>query len=115
MNYNCIRCLTYALATQLVVTLDGPLSDAGMAELSALWSEIASFAQNIEDVPLSELQDALTDYEEQILAIIGQQAGTTTGGDPIDADTEGTDGAEGTEGTDSDTTQSEAPSADAGA
>lgn len=112
VNYNCIRCLTYALATQLVVTLDGPLSDAGMAELSALWSEIASFAQNIEDVPLSELQDALTDYEEQILAIIGQEAGTTTGGDPIDADTEGTDGAEGTDG---DTTQSEAPSADAGA
>ena len=26
-NYNCVRCLTYALASQLVLTLDGPLSD----------------------------------------------------------------------------------------
>ena len=25
-NYNCVRCLTYALASQLVLTLDGPLS-----------------------------------------------------------------------------------------
>ena len=26
VNYNCVNCLTYALATQLFVTLDGPLS-----------------------------------------------------------------------------------------
>ncbi len=30
-NYNCVRCLTYALASQLVLTLDGPLSTDGMA------------------------------------------------------------------------------------
>ena len=36
VNYNCVQCLTYALASQLVVTLDGPLSDAGMAALKAL-------------------------------------------------------------------------------
>ena len=27
VNYDCVNCLTYALATQLFVTLDGPLSD----------------------------------------------------------------------------------------
>ena len=29
VNYDCVNCLTYALATQLFVTLDGPLSDGG--------------------------------------------------------------------------------------
>ena len=33
VNYDCLQCLTYALATQLVVTLDGPLSDESMAAL----------------------------------------------------------------------------------
>ena len=37
VNYDCVNCLTYALATQLFVTLDGPLSDAGhAADLRAL-------------------------------------------------------------------------------
>ena len=29
VNYACVECVTYALATQLVVTLAGPLSDDG--------------------------------------------------------------------------------------
>ena len=38
VNYDCVSCLTYALASQLVVTLDGPLSDAAMQDMSALWA-----------------------------------------------------------------------------
>ncbi|MBA3411323.1 MAG: hypothetical protein H0U15_10930 [Geodermatophilaceae bacterium] len=41
-------------ATQLVITLDGPLSEAGMAE----------------GVPLSQLQARLTAYEQRIVDII---------------------------------------------
>ncbi len=70
LNYNCIQCLTYALATQLVVTLNGPLSDDGMTALNDVWSQIAQFATHITDYPLDELQDRLTAYEQQILAII---------------------------------------------
>ena len=70
VNYNCVRCVTQALATQLVVTLSGPLSAQSMAELEALWVQIAQFAQSIRDVPLSELQSRLDDYEQQILAIL---------------------------------------------
>ena len=44
-NYNCVRCLTYALASQLVLTLDGPLSEDGMARLNTLWQEIAEFGR----------------------------------------------------------------------
>ncbi|CAH0245740.1 hypothetical protein SRABI83_02993 [Arthrobacter sp. Bi83] len=69
-NYNCVRCLTYALASQLVLTLDGPLSADGMTRLSALWQEIAEFGRTLQDVPLSEIQSRLDAYKEQIMDII---------------------------------------------
>jgi putative peptide zinc metalloprotease protein len=75
VNYNCVDCLTYALATQLFVTLKGPLSQAGMADLAKLWQEIARFGANIADVPLSEIQDRLTSYEQQILQLIEKEQG----------------------------------------
>lgn len=84
-NYNCLDCLTYALASQLVLTLDGPLGEASLAQLNALWAEIAEYGRNISNVPLSEIQGRLAAYKEQITAIIqadpgaakGQTAGST--------------------------------------
>ena len=69
-NYNCLRCLTYALASQLVLTLDGPLGEDGMARLNELWPEIAEFGRNIQNVPLSEIQGRLNAYKERIMDII---------------------------------------------
>lgn len=69
-NYNCVRCLTYALASQLVLTLDGPLSEDGMARLSSLWQEIAEFGRGLQDVPLSEIQGRLNAYKEQLMELI---------------------------------------------
>lgn len=70
VNYNCLECLTYALASQLVLTLDGPLSDDGMTRLTTLWTEIAEYGRNIQNVPLSEIQSRLAAYKEQITAIV---------------------------------------------
>ncbi|MCW2792112.1 MAG: hypothetical protein JWO76_1210 [Nocardioides sp.] len=81
-TYNCLECLTYALASQLVVTLDGPLSDDSMAELQALWQDIAQFAQNITSVPLSDLQQALADYQDQIAEIIQEDDNAEPGAPP---------------------------------
>ncbi len=78
VNYDCVNCLTYALATQLFVTLDGPLTEAGMAELSQVWQEIAAFGSNITQVPLTEIRDRLTSYEQQILAVIEKDQGSLT-------------------------------------
>jgi putative peptide zinc metalloprotease protein len=78
VNYDCVNCLTYALAVQLFVTLDGPLSDAAMAELTALWEQIEAFGAQIRDVPLSEIQSRLDDYEQQILQIIEKDQGPLT-------------------------------------
>ena len=70
VNYNCVSCLTYALASQLVVTLDGPLSEDGMAALRDLWAEIATYARSITERSLSELQGALEGFQDRILEVI---------------------------------------------
>lgn len=76
-NYNCIDCLAYALASQLVLTLDGPLGEDSLAQLNALWAEIAEYGRNIQNVPLSEIQARLAAYKEQITAIIRADPGAT--------------------------------------
>jgi len=81
INYNCVKCVTYALATQLVVSLSGPLSEQGDADLAALWEEIRASGKSIESVPLSELQSRLTDYEGRILDIIRRDPSATPAGD----------------------------------
>lgn len=93
VNYDCVNCLTYALAVQLFVTVPGPLSDEARAELDALWAEITEFGENIEDVPLAEIQARLTAYEEQILEIVERDQGPLTPG-PTEAGSPGTAGTE---------------------
>ena len=75
VNYDCTNCLSYALATQLFLTLDGPLSDEGMQKIAELWQQIAEYGQHIAEVPLSEIQGALADYEAQIIAVIEAEQG----------------------------------------
>ena len=69
-NYACLECVTYALATQLVVSVPGPPSDADMAELAAIWAELQAFGEQIEGVPLAELQDRLAEFEARILGVV---------------------------------------------
>ncbi|MET1059066.1 MAG: hypothetical protein ABWX84_05690 [Nocardioides sp.] len=82
VNYNCVQCLTFALASQLVVTLDGPLSDAGMAALQDLWADIADYARGITGRSLSELQGALEDFQDQILDVIDNDPSRAPDDDP---------------------------------
>ncbi|WP_411374201.1 hypothetical protein ACLH0K_14215 [Arthrobacter sp. MPF02] len=74
-NYNCVDCLAYALASQLVLTLEGPLGEESLARLNALWAEIAEYGRNLQNVPLSEIQVRLAAYKEQITAIITADQG----------------------------------------
>ncbi|WP_244250857.1 hypothetical protein [Arthrobacter crystallopoietes] len=87
-NYNCVDCLTYALASQLVLTLDGPLSEAGMDELTALWEEIAAYGRSLEDVPLDEIQSRLNDYKARILGIIEKDDATSGGSSSTEAESD---------------------------
>ncbi|WP_205761969.1 hypothetical protein [Arthrobacter mobilis] len=79
VNYNCLDCLSYALASQLVTTVDGPLSEAGAAELAALWEQIAEFGRSLRDYPLSDIQARLEGFKAQILDIIERDTGGSTG------------------------------------
>ncbi len=79
VNYDCSSCLTFALAVQLFVTLDGPLSEAAMSELDDLWDADARvLPRDIGEVPLDEIQDQLSDFEGQILDIIEADQGSLT-------------------------------------
>ena len=75
LNYDCSSCLTFALAVQLFVTLDGPLSEAATSELEELWEQILDYGEGIGEVPLDEIQDQLSEFEEQILDIIEEDQG----------------------------------------
>ncbi|WP_082699396.1 hypothetical protein [Arthrobacter sp. EPSL27] len=79
-NYNCLRCLTYALADQLVLTLDGPLSADSSARLNELWQQIAEFGRNLQNVPLSEIQGRLDAFKAQIMEVIQSDPSATPGG-----------------------------------
>ena len=79
VNSDCVNCLSYALATQLFVTLDGPLSADGQSQIAALWKDIAAFGAHIASVPLSEIRSRLTAYEAQILAVIEKEQGPLAG------------------------------------
>lgn len=77
-NYNCLDCLAYALASQLVLTLDGPLDGDSRQQLEALWARIAEYGRTIQDVPLSEIQATLNGFKEQITAIVKGSSATAT-------------------------------------
>jgi putative peptide zinc metalloprotease protein len=81
VNYACVECVTYALATQLVVSLPGPLSDDGARDLAAIWAELAEFGEHIEGVPLAELRTRLTEFEARILAVVREHAEVPEPGD----------------------------------
>ena len=72
LNYQCVNCLTYALAEQLFVTLPRPLSGDAHAQLEQLWRRIATFGHRIEKgtVPVSKIRPRLEAYKTRILAII---------------------------------------------
>jgi putative peptide zinc metalloprotease protein len=78
LNYACVRCVTQALATQLVVSVPDALTDAQNAQLAAVWKALQAFGAHIQDVPLAELQSRLDDFKAQILAIVAPDAGKGT-------------------------------------
>ncbi len=79
LNYNCINCLTYAMAQQLFITLDEPLSPDAMRQLDEVWARAATYQQAIESgqVKLSDIQGQLQAYTDEIKAIVeADQPGT---------------------------------------
>ncbi|GAA3161868.1 hypothetical protein GCM10010531_11970 [Blastococcus jejuensis] len=84
VNYACVECVTYALATQLVVSLPGELGADGQRALAEIWADLQEFGEGIEGIPLAELRDRLTEFEKRILDVVQQES--TDAGPPGEAD-----------------------------
>ncbi|MGY1640579.1 hypothetical protein ACI782_05525 [Geodermatophilus sp. SYSU D00703] len=95
VNYACIDCVTYALATQLVVSVPGPLDGEAARELAAIWDELRQFGEQIEGAPLSELQGRLKRFEERFLGVVQRSA---TEAPPVAGDAAPTDPGAGSAG-----------------
>ncbi|MGN6575885.1 MAG: hypothetical protein ACTHKG_09365, partial [Nocardioides sp.] len=81
---DCVNCLTYALARQLFLTIDEPLSDATMKKLDRIWKRIAKYGKRINrgKVPLSEIEKRLDRYEARIRAIVAADQPKTSTTEP---------------------------------
>jgi putative peptide zinc metalloprotease protein len=79
VGYNCLRCVTAALAIQLDVSLPNAPDANTAAHLDALWKQIRKFGTTLKGLTFAQIHDQLTAYERQILAIVGPYA------KPVDA------------------------------
>lgn len=70
VGYNCIACVTQALAVQLVVNVPANPSATLTRDLAALWREIQAFSRQLQNLSFAEIHNRLVEYEAQILAVI---------------------------------------------
>jgi putative peptide zinc metalloprotease protein len=74
VNYNCLACVTQALAVQLVLSLPGAPSAAETAEIEALWREIQAFAGQLSGLSFAEIHARLVGYEQRLVDVISKHA-----------------------------------------
>jgi len=105
VNWDCFRCITAALASQLVITLDDAPGEAELVALADIWADLAQFASTIYGQPISAIEAQLEDFKAEILDILGEAppaVDPAAGADGTDASPAPTDGS--TAGTEESTT-----------
>jgi putative peptide zinc metalloprotease protein len=102
VNYNCIVCVTQALAVQLVLTLPGQPSAQEIRDINALWRQIQAWSKHIKNLPFAVIHARLAEYEQQMISIITKDSGgvaptviSPSGSPATTADAPGTSGAGG--------------------
>ena len=74
VNYSCARCVTYALAQQLVLTVPGDLDADQRRRLDALWQQISTFAASVQSVPLDQIRNQLLAFQDQVRDLVLEAA-----------------------------------------
>ena len=74
VNYDCLACVTQALAVQLVLSLPSAPSATETDEVAALWRQIQDFAGQLRGLSYAEIHDRLTDYQRQLVGIVEKYA-----------------------------------------
>ncbi|MBA2956188.1 hypothetical protein GON03_17750 [Nocardioides sp. MAH-18] len=84
-NYDCYRCITAALASQLVLSIDGEPGEEQLQALGAVWNKLLDLAANITSYSLTQVAAQLESFTGQIIAILhpdGPAGGTSTSPTP---------------------------------
>lgn len=76
--YNCVSCLTAAMATQLDLSLTAAPHGSTAAQLAALWKQIRAFGRHISSYSLAEIHAQLQRYEQQIQQILQPLAASSS-------------------------------------
>jgi len=69
VGYHCVACVTQALATQLVVSVDS-LTPWMRQKLLVLWAQMAAMRSQLAHMTFNQIQALLVSFERQILAIV---------------------------------------------
>lgn len=81
--YNCISCVTAAVAIQLDVSLTSAPHGSTAARLAALWKQVRAFGRHIASFSLAEIRAQLHKYEQQVEQILQPlRPGSTPNGVP---------------------------------
>ncbi|MGZ3143783.1 hypothetical protein ACVDFE_17660 [Lentzea chajnantorensis] len=73
VNHSCVECVTYALASQLVVSLPEDLSPQAKARLEAVWAELSRLAADVPSLTAQQIQQALEGAKSRILDVLRQE------------------------------------------
>ena len=71
-NYDCYRCITAAIANQLVLSVQKTPGDEELRALGEVWNRLTAFAGTITSYSLTEITVQLESFKAEIVAILGQ-------------------------------------------
>jgi putative peptide zinc metalloprotease protein len=74
VNYSCVQCVTYALASQLVMTLPNGLSQDTTAELTRIWAQLEEFGRNIDGMSVEMIKADLEAFKSRIYQTVARDA-----------------------------------------
>jgi putative peptide zinc metalloprotease protein len=76
-NYDCYRCITAAIASQLVLSVETEPGEEQLRSLSELWGRLTTFAKSITSYSLLDIAAQLETFTSEIVAVL--QGEPTTG------------------------------------
>jgi putative peptide zinc metalloprotease protein len=69
-NYDCYRCITAAVASQLVLSVHGEPGQEDLRLLAAVWDRLIQFAQTITSYTLTQVAASLEAFKAEIVGIL---------------------------------------------
>jgi putative peptide zinc metalloprotease protein len=71
-NYQCYRCITAAIANQLVLSVGDTPGQEQLFALGAVWNRLIEFGQSITSYSLAEISAQLEGFKAEIMAILDE-------------------------------------------